>query len=118
MLFLAQAATSPATPSTGAPPPPALQFFQSPMIPIAVAVLLMYFLMMRSKTGETKKRDQMLSQLKKNDRIQTIGGILGTVIETRDNEVVVKVDEASNTKMRFVRSAIQRVVVDDKTDTK
>jgi hypothetical protein len=35
---------------------------------------------------------------------------IGSVVETRDNEVVVKVDEGSNTKIRVVREAIKRVV--------
>jgi preprotein translocase subunit YajC len=60
----------------------------------------------------------MLGQLKKGDRIQTIGGVLGTVVEARDTEVLVKVDESSNTKIRFARSAIHRVLEDDKAEVK
>ena len=58
----------------------------------------------------------MLGGLKKGDRIQTIGGILGTVVEARETDVLVKVDESSNTKIRFSRSAMHRVV--DETDAK
>jgi preprotein translocase YajC subunit len=42
--------------------------------------------------------------------VVTIGGIVGTVVATRDDEVVLKVDESTNTKMTFVRKAIQRVL--------
>ena len=70
------------------------------------------------KGGEKKKRDQMLAELKKGARIQTIGGILGTVLDVRDSEVLVKVDESTNTKMRFARSAIHRVLDDDKVESK
>jgi preprotein translocase subunit YajC len=52
----------------------------------------------------------MLKGLKRNDRVQTIGGILGTVVETRDDVVVLKVDEANNVKMHFNRSAIKEVL--------
>jgi preprotein translocase subunit YajC len=40
--------------------------------------------------------------------------VLGTVVDVRDNEVVVKVDESSNTKMTFIRSAIHRVISEKK----
>jgi len=36
----------------------------------------------------------------------------------RDSEVLVKVDESTNTKMRFARSAIHRVLDDDKVESK
>ena len=55
----------------------------------------------------------MLDNLKRGDRVQTIGGIIGTVVEARETEVVVKVDETNNTKIRFARKAITRVLEDD-----
>jgi preprotein translocase subunit YajC len=58
----------------------------------------------------------MLSELKKGDRVQTIGGILGTVVEARDTEILVKVDESSNAKIRFSRSAIHRVIEEEKSE--
>jgi preprotein translocase subunit YajC len=51
----------------------------------------------------------MLNTLKKGDKVTSIGGIIGTVIEIKDREVVVKVDESSNTRMKFLRSAIRNV---------
>ena len=43
--------------------------------------------------------------------MMTIGGILGTVVNVKDNEVVLKVDEATNTRMTFLKRSIQQVVV-------
>ena len=60
-----------------------------------------------------KKHRDMLDNLKKNDRIRTIGGIVATVVDVRDDEVVVKIDESNNTKMRFVRQAISAVITDE-----
>ena len=74
--------------------------------------------MSRSKKKDQKARQQLLDNLKKGDRIQTIGGVLGSVVEVRDGEVVVKVDESNNTKMRFTRSAIQKVVEEEKPEAK
>jgi preprotein translocase subunit YajC len=48
--------------------------------------------------------------------VQTIGGIIGTVVESRENEVVLKVDETSNTKIKFSRNAIHRVLTDEKPE--
>ena len=59
-----------------------------------------------------------INQLKRGDRIQTIGGILGTVVESREDEVIVKVDESSNTKIHFTRSAIHRVLDGEKAAAK
>ena len=60
----------------------------------------MLFFSSRTKKKEQQKVKQLLDSLKKGDRIQTIGGIIGTVVEARENEVLVKVDETNNTKIR------------------
>lgn len=105
-------ATAPPTPDR--PPPPGwLQFLQS-FGPIIFIILIFYFLLFRSKRRQERQRQEMLAALKKGDRVQTIGGILGTVMEARDSEVLLKVDESSNTKIRFARSAIARVLEEDK----
>ncbi len=49
-------------------------------------------------------------QIKKNDRVVTIGGIVGTVATVKEDEVTLKVDESNNTKITFSRVAIQRVM--------
>jgi preprotein translocase subunit YajC len=67
----------------------------------------------RANKQEEKRHKELLAALKRGDRVQTIGGVLGSVVETRDNEVVIKVDEGSNTKIRFVRDAIKRVVSEE-----
>jgi preprotein translocase subunit YajC len=53
----------------------------------------------------------MLTNLKKNDRVLTAGGIKGTVhgVHREANEVTVVVDEASGTKIRFTIDSIARV---------
>lgn len=92
------------------PPPP----FLVQMLPWILIAVAFYFFLLRPKNKQEKQRVAMLSSLKKGDRIQTIGGILGTVVESRDDEVVVKVDETSNTKITFSRTAIHRVREEEK----
>jgi preprotein translocase subunit YajC len=63
---------------------------------------------------EKKKRAQMLSGVKRGDRVQTIGGEIGSIVELSDTEMVLRVDEASNTRIRFARSALQQVLREGK----
>ncbi len=117
--LLAQAGTQSGAPATSQPAPPWFQFFQGPMPLLIIGIIILYFFVFRSKRTQDRERQDMLSQLKRGDRVQTIGGILGTVVEARESEVLLKVDESSNTKIRFTRSAIHRVIEpEDKTEVK
>lgn len=104
LLFLLIAQTSQ---PTNAPAQPGLESMLFPLVLIGV---VMYFLMLRPQSKERKARAAMLEAIKKNDRVVTIGGILGTVLSVKDDEVSLKVDESSNTKITFTKAAIQRVV--------
>lgn len=74
--------------------------------------VLFYFLMIRPDRKKKADMMEMLQQLKKNDRVVTIGGIYGTVVATSKDteEVTIKIDENTNTKLRLQRSAIARVL--------
>jgi len=84
------------------------------MFAMIMGIFVFMFLNQRS---QTKKRDRerkaLFDGLCKNDRVLTVGGVIGTVHSVKDHEVVLKVDESTNTKMAFVKSAIQRVIHDD-----
>ena len=60
----------------------------------------------------------MLSAVKKNDRVLTAGGIYGVVaaVNRESDEVTIKVDETSNTKLRMTLSSIARVIGDDSSN--
>jgi preprotein translocase subunit YajC len=114
-MFLADAATQPAPNSV---PPPWWANPQSLIFPIIIGLLFFMILSSsRTKKNEQKARDALLAGMKRGDRVITIGGIMGNIVEVRDNEVVLKVDESSNTKIRFSRDAIKRVVKDDETSS-
>ena len=72
-------------------------------------IVLMYVWMGRSRRKQEKKRKEMLANLKKGDKATSIGGIVGTVMEVREDEVVMKVDETNNIRMKFARWAIRGV---------
>ena len=50
----------------------------------------------------------MLKSLEKGDKVQSIGGIIGTVFHVNEKTIVIKVDE--NTKMEFAIEAIATVL--------
>ena len=80
------------------------------MIPLILIVIIMYFFMIRPQNKKQKETEKMISALKKGDKVVTIGGIHGTVAATKEQTIVVKVDE--NTKIEFNRTAIATVIVD------
>ncbi len=85
-------------------------------LPMALLLGLIVFMMLTArsqKKREKRERAEMHARMAKNDRVLTIGGVVGTVMVVKETEVVVKVDETTNTKMTFMKTAIQRIIVDD-----
>lgn len=82
-------------------------------IGLILMLVVFYAIMLSGSRKEKKKRQEMLAAVKKNDRVMTIGGIIGSVVAVNDAEVTLKVDESANVKITFIRSAIQRVLRDD-----
>jgi preprotein translocase subunit YajC len=77
-------------------------------ITFGLVIAIFYFLIIRPQNKKQKQTKQMLSALKKGDRVQSIGGIRGVVQNVSDDSVVVKVDD--NTKLEFAKSAIGEVL--------
>ncbi len=93
------------------PPPSGLTF----LFPALLMGLVVFMLLSSrsQKKREKRERDDMHARMARNDRVLTIGGVIGTVLSVKDNEVVVKVDESTNTKMTFVKTAIQKIMTED-----
>jgi preprotein translocase subunit YajC len=85
------------------------------LLPFVAIFVLFYFLMIRPQRREQARRQEMLAAVKKNDRVITAGGIYGVVtnVNYEADEVTVKVDEATNTKLRMTLSSITRVLGDE-----
>ena len=93
-------------PNQGTTPRPGL--LDNPLMLVfwGLMIVMMYFMMVRGPKKKQKQHTQMVEGLSKNDRIRTVGGIIGTVIEVKGEEVVLKIDESNNTKIRIAASAI------------
>lgn len=87
-----------------------------PMILLLVIIGVFLFVSTMGQRKERKKRETLLSSIKKGDKVQTIGGMIGSVVEVRDTDVIVKVDDQSNTRIKFVKSAIQ-TILENKTES-
>ncbi|MEM9883990.1 MAG: preprotein translocase subunit YajC [Planctomycetota bacterium] len=95
---------------TTAPAPNPLGGLLFPMV-LIIGLLLIFSL--GGGRREKKRRAEIMAKLAKGAKVQTVGGVLGTVVEVRDDEVLVKVDENSNTRMRFAKSAITAVTAEE-----
>jgi preprotein translocase subunit YajC len=91
-------------------------------ISIGMIVLLYFFMILKPQRQREQTHKTLLQNLKKNDRVVTIGGIYGVVVNVQreQDEVTIKVDEGTNAKLRLTISAIARVITDaepgDKTE--
>ena len=85
------------------------------ILPFLAIGLLFYFMLIRPQRREQAKRQDMLANVKKNDRVVTIGGVYGVVmnVHREADEVTLKVDETTNTKLRVTVSSIARIIGDE-----
>lgn len=78
------------------------------LLPFILMFVVFYFLLIRPQQKRNKVRNQMLTALKKGDKIVTIGGLHGTIDSITDDIVVLKVNDGS--KLTFDRSSVNNVV--------
>lgn len=77
-------------------------------VPILAMVAIFYFLVIAPANKQRRKTQEMLSALKKGDRVVTTGGIYGTVQSVEAETVYLKI--AENVRVKVARSAISGLV--------
>jgi preprotein translocase subunit YajC len=80
------------------------------LIWIVLMVVVLYFFLFRGQRKTEQKRKTMLNEMKKGDRVMTIGGLIARVVSIEGDEVVLKVDETTNVKETYSKKAIQEVL--------
>ena len=80
------------------------------MIGLFAIMAVFIFTSMTAGRKEKKARAEMMNALGKHDKVQTVGGIIGSVIEIKGDELTLRVDESTNTRIRVARSAVQKVL--------
>ncbi|AHD06581.1 preprotein translocase subunit YajC-like protein [Paenibacillus larvae subsp. larvae DSM 25430] len=76
--------------------------------PLILMFVVLYFLLIRPQQKRQKARNLMLSNLKKGDKVVTIGGLHGSIVEITDDVVVLRVNDT--TKLTFDRGSVNTVV--------
>jgi len=77
-------------------------------------MLVMYF---RTTSKQRAELQKALAAMKKGDKVVTSGGILGVIVAVKENEdeVTLKVDETSNTRIRVLKSSVVKIISGDQT---
>ena len=78
------------------------------LLPILAIGLVFYFIVIAPANKQRKKTQEMLSSLKKGDRVLTTGGIYGTIQSVEGDSVHLKI--AENVKIKVARSAVSGVI--------
>lgn len=83
-----------------------------------IIMVLFYFMMIRPQKRQQNQMREMISNLKKSDRVVTAGGIFGTVVNAQKESPYVTIRIDDNAKLKILRTSISRVVTDDESDEK
>lgn len=76
------------------------------LLPLVLLVVVFYFILIRPQQRRMRSQRELMSSLSVGDEVATIGGIVGTIRELDDDEVVLEV--ADGVDLRFLRSAVAR----------
>ena len=89
------------------------------MSPLLLVVLLMYFMMIRPERKRRKKEKAMLDALKRGDRICTIGGIYGTIMDIKDDTITLSVgrDNLSMVVARWAIRSVEDVTIENESES-
>ena len=81
------------------------------ILPIVAIGLVFYFIVIAPANKQRRKTQEMLSSVKKGDRVMTSGGIYGTVQGVEAEVVYLKI--AENVKIKVARTAISGILTGD-----
>jgi preprotein translocase subunit YajC len=74
------------------------------MLPILLIIVIFYFFMIRPQIKKSKEQKKFIQSLNKGDKIITIGGIHGKILEVQDTTVIIEVE--GNNRLKIEKSAI------------
>ena len=80
---------------------------------LGLIFVMLYFVLFRGPRKKQQQQRRMIQDLKKNDRVRTIGGVIGTIVDIKDDEITLKIDETNNTKMKIITGAVSRNLSQD-----
>jgi preprotein translocase subunit YajC len=69
----------------------------------------MLLITMFSGRKEKKRRKEMMASMGKKDKVRTAGGIIGTIVEMKGDEVLIETDRASHTRLWLAKGSISSI---------
>lgn len=87
-------------------------FTQTILFPMILIMGMFFFFQIMTQRKKGKKRDAMLSGLKKNDHVIAAGGIYGVITSVKpdDPHVMIRVDDTTNCKLQIAKACIQELI--------
>ena len=79
------------------------------LMPIILVMIIFYFLLIRPQQKRAKQHKEMLSALKRGDKIVTNGGLTGNIIKAVDDSETIEVEIAKDVKVNVIRTMIADV---------
>ncbi len=77
------------------------------ILPLVLIIVVFYFFMIRPQMKKAKDQKKYIEALKKGDKILTIGGIYGKIVEMReDSTIIMEVEDG--TKMKISKNAVSQ----------
>ncbi|HOW36271.1 MAG TPA: preprotein translocase subunit YajC [Candidatus Omnitrophota bacterium] len=73
----------------------------------AAIFMIWYFLVIKPNREKQNQQKKMLTNLKKNDEVVTVGGIHGTIVNVKETTVIVRIDD--NVKMEVDKEAVTTI---------
>ncbi len=77
----------------------------STIIMLVIMFAIFYFMMIRPENKRKKEAEQMRSALKVGDHVTTIGGIIGVVVNVKDDKFVIETS-ADQVRIEFAKWAL------------
>tara|TARA_B100001059_G_scaffold107961_1_gene107794 strand:- start:778 stop:1062 length:285 start_codon:yes stop_codon:yes gene_type:complete len=77
-------------------------------LPLIAIVVVMYFFMIRPQVKKQKEEAKFRSEIKKGDKVITLGGIHAKVLETNDNTLLVQA-EGGTSKFKINKTSIAKI---------
>lgn len=79
------------------------------LIYLVLMIAFFYFLLIRPQKKREKQTRMMLNDMRPGDEVITIGGVMGNIVNIKDDRVVIETG-ANRTKLTFEKSAIKTVL--------
>lgn len=92
----AQDAVAPASPTNGL----------ASMLPLILIFFVFYFLVIRPQSKKMKQHQEMVTSLKKGDKVITGGGIYGSITKVHDNSDTIDVEITTGVVVKVVKSTV------------